>query len=218
MLTDYDPIAEQYKRSKHQPWRAHVECFTLLELIGDIRGKSALDVACGEGFYTRLLRQRGATPVTGVDLSQGMIGLARWQEEEYQLGIEYVVGGARELSPSTTVDLVVAAYLLNYARTSDELLAMCRGISRALKPGGRFVTVNSSPSLDFPTAPSFRKYGFETIAAGEWIEGCPIRWRLYLHEESFEIENYYLSPATHERMLNAAGLGEIHWHAPRVSP
>ncbi|HAH49628.1 MAG TPA: class I SAM-dependent methyltransferase, partial [Planctomycetaceae bacterium] len=55
--TNYDPIAEQYKRSKQQPWRTFIECFTLLELAGNPQGLSVLDVACGEGFYTRLLRE-----------------------------------------------------------------------------------------------------------------------------------------------------------------
>jgi hypothetical protein len=35
MTTDYDPIAEQYKRSKLQPWRTYIEAFTLMDLIGD---------------------------------------------------------------------------------------------------------------------------------------------------------------------------------------
>ncbi len=77
MTTNYDPIAEQYKRSKEQPWRTHIEAFTLLELVGDPTGLEAVDLACGEGFYSRLLRQRGAAKVVGVDLSQGMIELAR---------------------------------------------------------------------------------------------------------------------------------------------
>jgi toxoflavin synthase len=41
---------------------------------------SVLDLACGEGFYTRLLRQTGAGRVVGVDLSAGMIALARQEE------------------------------------------------------------------------------------------------------------------------------------------
>ena len=77
-----------------------------------------LDVACGEGFYTRMIRQRGATRVTGVDLSPGMIDLARRQEAQHQLGIEYVVGDARELDGTIQFDLAVAAYLLNYAAQS----------------------------------------------------------------------------------------------------
>ena len=85
MTTNYDPIAEQYKRSKQQPWRTFIECFTLMELIGDPRGMAVLDVACGEGFYTRMLRQRGAARVTGIDLSRGMVDLARRQEAQHDL-------------------------------------------------------------------------------------------------------------------------------------
>jgi hypothetical protein len=39
MSTNYDFIAEQYKRAKLQPWRAHVESFTLLGVIGDEHGQ-----------------------------------------------------------------------------------------------------------------------------------------------------------------------------------
>ena len=77
MSTNYDFIAEQYKRAKLQPWRAHVEAFTLLGVIGDLAGKKVVDLACGEGFYSRILREHGAASVTGVDLSERMIALAR---------------------------------------------------------------------------------------------------------------------------------------------
>ena len=60
MTTNYDPIAEQYKRSKQQPWRAYIEAFTLMRLIDDPTGKKVIDIACGEGFYTRMIRQRGS--------------------------------------------------------------------------------------------------------------------------------------------------------------
>jgi len=218
MTTNYDPIAEQYKRSKQQPWRTYIECFTLMELVGDPRGQAVLDVACGEGFYSRMIRQRGAARVTGVDLSQGMIDLARRQEAQHQLGIDYAVADARALSATDPVDLTVAAYLLNYARTRDELQSMCDGIARSLKPGGRFVSVNSNPALAFPTAPSYRQYGFETSVIGAWREGAPITWTFYLSDGPFDIENYYLSVAIHEEAFHKAGFREVRWHAPRLSP
>lgn len=218
MTTNYDPIAEQYKRSKQQPWRTFVECFTLMDLVGDPRGMSVLDVACGEGFYTRMIRQRGAARVVGVDLSHGMIDLADRQEAQHQLGIEYVVGDARELVGTDQFDLVVAAYLLNYARHRDELQSMCDGIARSLKPGGRFITVNGNPSQSFPTAPSYRKYGFETSVEGEWQEGVPIKWTFHLSDGPFDIENYHLNVATHEESFRQAGFREIRWHAPKLSP
>src|SRR6185369_10959043 len=112
-------IAEQYQRSKQQPWRTHIEAFTLMELVGNPTGKAVLDVACGEGFYTRLIRQRGAARVVGVDLSKGMVELARKQETAHRLGIEYVQGDAMALDMPEQFDVVVAAYLLNYARDRD---------------------------------------------------------------------------------------------------
>ena len=218
MTTDYDPIAEQYQRSKQQPWRAHLESYTLLEAIGDPSGLSVLDVACGEGFYTRRIKQQGAGRVTGVDLSPGMIELAQRQEANHQLGIEYLVADARQFDPPEKYDLVIAAYLLNYAQTGEELQAMCDGIARCLKPGGRFVTVNSNPSLQFPAAPSFRPYGFETSVQGDWEEGVPITWTFHLSDGTFTIENYYLDATIHEQAFHRAGFRDVVWRPPRLSP
>jgi toxoflavin synthase len=218
MTTDYDPIAEQYKRCKLQPWRTHVEAFTLMALLGDLSGTSVVDVACGEGYYTRLLRARGASRARGIDLSARMIELARAQEAQHSLGIQYRVGDARDLGLAPEHDLAVAAYLLNYARDRAELGAMCRSLARCLKPGGRFVTVNQSATLDFRSAPSYRAYDFETTATGQWREGTPITWTFHLDDGPFSIENYHLDVATHEEELRLAGFREVRWHAPRLSP
>src|SRR5271166_3520825 len=174
MTTNYDPIAEQYQRSKQQPWRSHIEAFTLMGLIGDPTGKAVIDIACGDGFYTRMIRQRGAEKVTGVDLSEKMIELAQAIETQQRLGIDYIVGDGRNLGITAGYDLAVAAYFLNYAHDLAELSAMCAGIARCLKPGGRFVTVNCNPERDFSTAPSYRKYGFETSVVGPFHEGSRI--------------------------------------------
>ena len=92
MSTDYDAVAEEYQRSKLAPWRTYLERYSLLKLLGEVRGKSVLDLACGEGFYSRLIRERGPARVVGVDWSSGMIGLAIAAEKESPLGIEYRIG------------------------------------------------------------------------------------------------------------------------------
>jgi len=218
MTTNYDPIAEQYQRAKQQPWRAYIEGFTLLKLIGDPRGLNVLDVACGEGFYTRMMRERGAAHVTGLDVSHRMVELARAQEAQHRLGIEYVVGDARALPDTRQFDLVMAAYLLNYARDRQALEAMYEGLARAVRPGGRFVTVNCCPVLAFPDAPSYRQYGFETNVRGRWQEGVPITWTFYLSDGPLEIENYHLGPTTHEAACRRAGFREIRWYPAELSP
>ena len=218
MTTNYDPIAEQYKLSKQQPWRTHIEAYSLLRIVGNPTGLSVLDVACGEGFYTRMLRQQGAAQVTGVDLSPGMIDLARKQESRHQQGIEYLIRDARNLNLPAQYDLAVAAYLLNYAQDRDELAAMTREIARCLKPGGRFVTVNCNPGLDFSAAPSYRDYGFQTSVSGNLVEGTPIKWTFFLGHDQFDIENYHLDQAVHEAAFRAAGFRETRWHPPQLSP
>jgi len=218
MTTDYNPIAGQYKQSKYQPWRTYVEIFTLMNLIGDPAGKTVVDLACGEGFYSRKVKQKGAAKVLGVDLSEGMIEMARDQETEQGLGIAYQVGDVRGLNLNAEHDLAIAAYLLNYARDREELAAMCEGIARCLRPGGRFVTVNSSTMLDYQTAPCYRHYGFETHAVGEFREGMPVTWTFFVEDGAFDIENYFLDASVHEEMLRSAGFREIRWHQPGLSP
>ena len=218
MTTDYDKIAKEYQESKLQPWRTHIERHTLLRLTGQIQGLKTLDLACGEGYYTRLLRRLGAEPIIGLDLSQGMIDLAIGEENAKPLGIQYFVGNASQADFGASFDLVFAAYLLNYASTSAELLAMCEAIARNLKPGGRFVTVNNNPEDPPSNFETGRTYGYSKHLLGPLEDGAPIVWRFHLPEGTFEVTNYYLSPATVERALQTAGLTNIRWHRPQVSP
>lgn len=95
---------------------------------------------------------------------------------------------------------------------------MCSGIARCLKPGGRFVTVNSNPACDFAAAPSYRKYGFEAAVVGPFREGAPITWTFYLEDGPFSIENYVLDSEIHEAALRAAGFRDISWYQPMLSP
>jgi SAM-dependent methyltransferase len=219
MPTDYNQIAAEYREAKRQPWRFFVERYTLFRLLGDVAGKSVLDLACGEGFYARALRHQGAARVVGVDLSEGMIALARQEEARKPLGIEYRVGDAREVDGAAGFDLVVAAYLLNYARTAEELREMARAVARSLKPGGRFVAVNNNPDQPLEYFGSGRPYGFVKSTPGNLRAGDPIVFTIFLDGGgSFDITNYYLSRRAHEEALTAAGLRDVRWHPPRVSP
>jgi ubiquinone/menaquinone biosynthesis C-methylase UbiE len=218
METDYDRIAGKYKRAKLQPWRTHIERHTLLKIVGDVAGKAVIDLACGEGYYTRELRGRGAARVLGVDLSHGMIELAEAEEKRNPRGIEYRVGDARTLELPEQFDLVFAAYLLNYARTADELAEMCRAIARCLKPGGRFVTANNNPAEPPSNFPAGRSYGYVKRLEGEPADGTPVIWEFFLEEGPFEVRNYILGVETMEAAFRAAGLRDVRWHPPQVSP
>ncbi len=218
MSTPYDSISEDYARSKLAPWRGFVERATLFDLLGAPAGLSILDLACGSGFYSRLLRAAGAERVVGVDLSEGMIALARRDEAAQPLGITYHVAEVMELTLDATFDVVFAAYLFNYAKTADELSAMCQAVVRHLKPGGRLVAVLNNPEQSPATWEAIRQYGYVKSAVLPLAEGTAITHTMFPPGgRTFAFDNYYLSLPTHHRAFHAAGLREVAWHLPRVS-
>jgi len=221
MTIDYDQghIAEQYKEAKQQPWRWRVETYSLMNLIGDVTGKKVLDVACGEGYFTRILRRAGASKVVGLDISERMIALARDQEAKEPLGIEYLVEDARSVVPRQDFDLVVSAWLLVYAQDRAELARMCHGLASRVRPGGRFVTYTTNPGVyDFQSPPDYRKYGLEMKLADHVFEGAPILFTLYIDSSPLEIENYYLPVNAYEDAFQDAGFSVFATHAPKLSP
>jgi SAM-dependent methyltransferase len=217
MNTNYNKIANEYKYSKSLPWRKYLEAYTLFKIAGNIEGLSVLDLACGEGFYTRLYKLYGAIEVVGIDLSTEMIVLANEAEEVDKFGITYLVGDAMELDLGKQFDLISASYLLNYARNENQLKSMCEAIAKHLKPGGRFVTINNNPHCPHP-AISMRKYGFERIQTG-LEEGDEVIYQLFSPDGShIDLINYHLEKSTHEKCFAETGFINLSWHNMEISP
>jgi SAM-dependent methyltransferase len=218
VVTPYDPFAEQYRRSKDAPFRQHVETYTLRKLTGPLRGEAALDLACGEGFYARLLRTWGAGTVVGVDLSPTMIELARRQETSQPLGIRYHVQDVRALDLGQQFDLVFAAFLFNHAHNYDEFLELARAVVRHLAPEGRLVAVISRGDQPVSAYPKLTKYGFSKSTPGALVEGAPITVTFHVDSGDFSVVNACLYRSTMARGLTAAGLRQQTWQQPLVSP
>ena len=221
MVTDYNQgrVAEQYQSAKAQAWRSRIEAYSFLKLIGDVRGRTVLDVACGEGHFTRMLRQAGAAAVVGSDISARMIELARAREAAEPLGIEYRVEDAQTVAAQAEFDLVVSGFVLVHAQTRAELDQMCRGLASRVRPGGRFVTVTTNPAVyDFNPAPDYRKYGFEMELGDQADDGAPINFTLLLEDSTLEIKNYYLPVAAYESAFAQAGFRDFAVHMPELSP
>ena len=217
MGTDYNKISKEYQASKLQPWRKHVEAYTLLQLIGDLSNKNVLDLACGEGFYTRLLKLKGANHVEGVDISKGMIELARESEDQNPLGITYHVQDVLNLDLNKKFDLISASYLLNYAKTAEEMEQFAKVIANHLNPNGRFITINSSPNYR-GNKENLMKYGFSRESEN-YLEGADILFRFYQADGNFiEVINYHLESLTHNIAFKKAGLLNVQWHDLELSP
>lgn len=222
MVTDYDEgdTAELYRIAKNTLPVYQVDTFSLLRLIGDVEDQELLDIACGEGHFTRRLRQAGASKVVGLDISERMIELARAQEALQPLGIDYVVGDATDLArPPQNFDIVTCAYLMVYARSRAELDRMCAGIASRVRPGGRFVTINVNPNIyHYDPRPDYRKYGFEVRLADHAYEGAPIDFTVLVGEAGLHIQNYYMPVQAYRSALEAAGFTDVVVRDPEIPP
>ncbi len=216
----YDGIASEYRESKQLPFRSAPEGHTLFKLLGDVSGARVYDLACGDGFYTRQIKQAGAASVTGVDISAEMVELAREAERLQPLGCEYIHQDAAEFAPEEPADIVTAVYLFNYAGTPAQLLRMCRAARSALRAGGRLVALNDNCHNPPPSqAGAWAKYGFDRTLVGALREGAPVRYRFTtLDGEDFEFDNYYLEPETYRTALTEAGFVNIEWVALELEP
>ena len=215
----YDSIAEQYRDSKLLPFRQFIERYTLMALVGNLRDKTILDMACGEGVYARQFRQAGAAEVTGVDVSSAMVELAEAKERAEPIGCRYVCADAATFEPAAPVDVVTAIYLFNYARTPEELERFARACCRALRPGGLLVGFNDN--VRRPPRPddvSLAKYGLQrTCARHPPREGDAITYRITnTDNQTFEFENYYLRPSTCEAAMRDVGFVDFRWVDPML--
>ena len=208
----YDDIAEQYRDSKLLPFRYAIERYTVFRLLGDLRGKAVLDLACGDGFYARQFMRAGASSVTGVDVSSEMIALAEAQELADPIGCVYVCEDAARVVPDGPVDVVTTIYLFNYARTADELVSFCRACFRALGPGGRLVGFNDNVRNPPQPGRSLAKYGLERTCRQPLREGDAIHYRITNPDGGvFAFDNYHLTPATYERAMRDSGFHDFNW-------
>lgn len=211
-MAEYDSIAEAYRDSKRLPFRECIERHTLFKTLGNIQGKTALDLACGDGFYTRLIRQAGAAETIGIDISPEMIRLAEQEEKRQPLGCRYVCQDVAKIKPSTPVDVVVAMYLLNYADTAERLRCFCRVGYNALRPGGRFLGVNDNVLNPPQGTLLWKKYGFEKTCSHPAKEGDVILYTVTNQDgRSFQFQNYYLKPETYQEAFCAAGFQHFRW-------
>jgi toxoflavin synthase len=216
-VTDYNAIAQAYRETKRLPIKQYSEAFTFFQVLGSVHGLAALDVACGDGYYTRALKRQGASRVMGVDSSHMMITYAQREEEAHPLGIEYVVGDAETMDILGAFDLVTAAYLLVHATTQHQLAAMCQAIRKQLKPRGRFVALTINPHLVLEQLPPVEQYQSGVTAQGPLREGMPLDITLLTTSGPVQIRDYYWSQETYEFVLQQAGFGRMAWHAMRVS-
>lgn len=157
----FDKIAHSYDLLNHllsmgidKKWRK-----AAINSLRPFKPRTILDVATGTGDFA-LLATKELQPesLLGVDLSEGMMDVARQKAEK--AGLSHIISFKREdclqLSlPSDTYDAVMVAYgVRNFSDLDRGLSEMCR----VMKPGGRLVIIELTSPVRFPMKQLFWMY------------------------------------------------------------
>jgi len=207
--TEYDYIAtDYYENIEGRTDRQAILIPTARHYLGDVRGLKVLDLACGNGYYSRLIKAWGASKVAGVDISTEMIHLAKLAEDRLNQGIEFYAADVATLPDLGQFDLIFAGFLLHYSTSVENLYSMCEHVASQLKSGGRFVSFCENPR--YPT--SALKYDAEAIALEPVRDGSRIkRFHYYKGQQVLEFSHHHYEQNTYEHALKNAGFRNVKW-------
>ena len=146
---------DKFSQLAHRWWDPNSEFKPLheinplrLEWINDhagISGKEVLDIGCGGGILSESMAQRGAL-VTGIDLSDKALGVARLHLLESGNKVDYQKISAEELAAQAPgrFDLVTCMEMLEHVPNPASTISACAAL---VKPGGHvfFSTLNRNP-------------------------------------------------------------------------
>lgn len=135
----FDDIAGEYDDWYRRPLGAlvdRVEKEPVYAYLAPGAGEHILDVGCGTGNFSLELARLGVR-VTGIDISEAMLAIARRKAEAAGLDIEFLQADAMRLPfAADSFDKVVSVTALEFA---PDLKAVLAESYRVLKPGGRLV-------------------------------------------------------------------------------
>ena len=162
MTTNYDKYFESNKDSWNQRTSVHkgsafynLEAFkkgrsTLnkieLDEVGNVKGKSLLHLQCHFGMDTMSWERAGAT-VTGIDMSDEAINLAREISRDLQLNASFVCCNVYDtaLYVKKQFDIIFTSY--GTIGWLPDLKPWGKMIGEKLKPGGFFYIADFHPTL-----------------------------------------------------------------------
>lgn len=142
-IYDNKNFFERYKELRNKKVNANIlfEIPAFLSLLPDIKDKTVLDLGCGFGDYCKLLVEKGAKKVIGLDISKKMIEVAKLRN--YDTKIEYI---NLPMEEATTLgqkfDFIVSSLAFHYVEDYKKLI---KDIYNLLEEGGILIFSQEHP-------------------------------------------------------------------------
>ncbi len=139
-VASFGPIAPYYDELMSSiPYDMWVSYYLLLLAHQQAHPITILDVCCGTGKMCERLIEEGRV-MTGLDISEPMIQVARQQAMQYEFDIDYHVADAADFDLGKTFDAAFSFFdSLNNIIERDRFQSALRCVSNHLSSGGSFI-------------------------------------------------------------------------------
>ncbi|QSH42066.1 class I SAM-dependent methyltransferase [Lentisphaerota bacterium ZTH] len=177
-----------------------------------VANRTVLDLGCGSGHLTRMLKRWGAAEVTGVDISEPMLELAECREAEDRLGIKYLQSSIQELGRIGEFDIITGGCLLTYAANTADLSEMIRNIALNAKKGTRYFGQEHSGIYRRYEKAVLRKYNIEIEILQCCKEYLDASFTAHFSLGDIQFRNMVFERNYLSSVLEKHGFSNIKWH------
>ena len=131
----------------------------------DLNGRTVVDIGCGGGILAESMNAAGAV-VTGIDMAEGPLAVARLHQIESGANVDYRNSTAEELAATCAgqYDIVTCLEMLEHVPSPAQIIA---SVHTLLRPGGQafFSTINRN-AKSFVFAIVGAEYVLKLLPAG----------------------------------------------------
>lgn len=141
-LYDNPEFFEMYKslRESKITYNDFIEQPAIKKMLPDLKGLKVLDLGCGFGELAVDLIRRGAAQVTGIDISERMLSIAKRHPQ-----IDYVQSSMEDIEfQRQEFDLIVSSLAFHYIEDYGSLISR---VATWLKPHGFLIFSTEHPMV-----------------------------------------------------------------------
>jgi toxoflavin synthase len=198
----YESQAKKYNFLREGLHQKYVKRPSIEKVIKNkLNKKKVLDLACGEGEFSRFLEKKGAI-VTGLDISKELIKIAKEKNKTYDTNIKYHIGNAFNFENiKDRFDVITGVYFLNYASSKANLKQFFKLAKNHLIKNGKMIFL--VPNYDFRKY--YFNYGIESFTPDK--EGQKLKFNIFDDDGSLKLklECYYWKTKTYEEIFTESG-------------
>lgn len=188
----------------------------MLELMGDVSGKTILDLGCGEGGYSRELCKKNAI-VTSVDCSEIAIEYSVAEARCQGLTIQHFIRNSNDLYEikDNSFDVVLSSMML---MDCEDFEGTVKEIVRVLKPGGKVYVSVLHPCFNGNHQQGIGRQGVgierEVIVKNYF---APTEWEAPLYKGSIPVLWHHRTLEDYVKTFIKCGLAIVDLHEPRTT-